>query len=951
MLTYKSKLLTLTAPKTAGKNKGTVDGFYTDSDGLEYFVKKPTDTKELFTELFAGLLLQEFMASDLIDEHYHASLICADVIQFENGSYGLIQPRIAFTELYKIIGTASRDGSDRDPLWEMLRGPQYYQALTKQGKYFGLSSAIMFSLLLGDYSVHSGNVVCLSINDSVTQFARIDWGAAFRYFAHKNNNTDILKPHEYDGRFNVKAFTKGYVHNYKNINGLFPTIAEKAHNFSEKITADTLQQMVTRALRKIPVDMLSKETRAQLADYMSIEPFKNACCANNEGDALFALEFTKVLMTRLDKLKELKEIAPNKSDLYQSTVERVILKAELAFDTHTSFDNVITNWCKNISDNAYLRDIDTSAIDISALTRQFNGYLDELSMKTETANLWNYDGTRTQNILASLYQGDDKAQSGYAFIAQYRESTILQRLFRIDPQTNITSRFVPYESPAQACTVSYWPNIVAVLTAGSAVINLLVQINKIKILNEPDATIAPLLTSLKRQLIIFQQYHAELTRDFLTISTKATNHSFDSNFFYPVNNDALNNMNAAQLATLCLEELDSPTPGTLIARIIKEQPLRESMLSALVSGRFDMRSDNPATKIKKLSEWCAQFTNFSAHLTRYKAEKIFFNKKTLLVAVDSSYEKLPACLQHEFQDVNKTIKSALMLLQKKPSLIERYQDMSKRIAETAVLPDKIRNFDAADIIFKAIKNKQPDINQDSHIRLEKNNRAYHAIEVQKIHTGAHIIDEPKADLINWLASVDLVTQETFDIIINHETSLHCLKTKISPEDNCRDLLKAAFSDKILWTALDKTNNRQLSSLLIQDLLTLKQFTDNKLAENRENQFGDDYSASIEGFYQNALDIRLSSKALPDQANQIVHCARNYFNHRHLPYRLLGDALLCISLLGLSVLIARKIMGNTFFFSSNPTGREQSFTKDYLSSMHVSKENGDELTSQTPELGR
>ncbi len=186
---YKDKLLTKFKDKKGGKTHGEVDGFYRDPDGNEFFIKKPQDLKELFTELFAGLLLKEFITRELIDEIYHDSFICADLIQFDDKSYGLIQPKIVFKELFKIIGTGYRDGSDRDPLWEMFCGPQYYLLLTQLRQYFGLAIILMFSLLLGDNSVHSGNVVCLEVIAALAidfiQFARIDWGAAFRYFGHK----------------------------------------------------------------------------------------------------------------------------------------------------------------------------------------------------------------------------------------------------------------------------------------------------------------------------------------------------------------------------------------------------------------------------------------------------------------------------------------------------------------------------------------------------------------------------------------------------------------------------------------------------------------------------------------------------------------------------------------------------------------------------------------------
>ncbi|WP_081964880.1 hypothetical protein [Legionella norrlandica] len=146
MLIYQGKEIVRFKEKQGGKNKSDVDGFYrtTDGTGQEFFIKKPADQRELFTELFAGLLLREFMKRGLIDERYFPSLICADVIQFKEGSYGLIQPLVSFDELHKLIGTSYSDGKDRDEVKETLFGPSYYTEITKQNKYFGLSMALCF---------------------------------------------------------------------------------------------------------------------------------------------------------------------------------------------------------------------------------------------------------------------------------------------------------------------------------------------------------------------------------------------------------------------------------------------------------------------------------------------------------------------------------------------------------------------------------------------------------------------------------------------------------------------------------------------------------------------------------------------------------------------------------------------------------------------------------------
>ncbi|WP_419420284.1 hypothetical protein ACNVED_03010 [Legionella sp. D16C41] len=321
MLRYKEKELTKLDGNLGGKNQ--TKGFYRDQEGCIYFIKKPDDNKELFTELLAGLLLKEFKQRKLIPSQYFDSLIHADWIKFEDGSYGLIQPKVDFTELYKIIGTGFKDNSDRNPLIEMLSGPNYYTLLTSELKpYYGLSIALMFSMLFGDYSVHSGNVVCIkqvleSNNKTATQFARIDWGAAFRYFGYYE---DILNPFEYQGWFNFKLYTKGYIFNYKKINGLFPAIAQRAQYFQAEINDNFIDNIVLCALKEIPKDLLSQSSQAILAKYLGIPSFAQIDFAKGENYQPFVIDFSKILINRLTRLCQLKDLTYERNFLYQSMI-------------------------------------------------------------------------------------------------------------------------------------------------------------------------------------------------------------------------------------------------------------------------------------------------------------------------------------------------------------------------------------------------------------------------------------------------------------------------------------------------------------------------------------------------------------------------------------------------------------------------------------------------------
>ena len=320
---YRGITLIKVEEKTGGKNRNPVDGFYTghdvNGDKVHYFIKQPADPKELFTELLAGRLLQRFIQHGLIDPRYHTSLVCADSIQLEDGTYALIQPMIKnITPLHRIIGTSTSDGSDRSAAYESMFGLYSYRILLERlPSHYGLSTILMLSLLLGDYSVHSGNIMCQTTNET-TQFFRIDWGAAFRYFGNPQNHQDILVPYEYRGTGWLKVLTKNYIANYKDIPGLYPDIAKKAAELSNQINPELLKKIVSEALKEIPLNLLTTQDKIALADYLELESF-----GKSDEEYLFITQFTEVLLTRLEKITALQEqsAAPSRDGLrYKSNV-------------------------------------------------------------------------------------------------------------------------------------------------------------------------------------------------------------------------------------------------------------------------------------------------------------------------------------------------------------------------------------------------------------------------------------------------------------------------------------------------------------------------------------------------------------------------------------------------------------------------------------------------------
>lgn len=498
MLTYQGKELVKIKEKTGGKNQNPRNGFYLDSAGREFFIKQPSDLKELFTELFAGLLLEEFKKRGLIAECYHDSLICADCIQFEDGSYGLIQPKVKFKELYKIIHTGYPDDSDRNPLLEILWGTSYYPLLVKRDQYFGLSLALMFSLLLGDYSIHSGNVVCLSRNDEkdseITQFARIDWGAAFRYFGNKQNNEDILSPFEYQGWFNLKGLTKGYVKNYRGIEHLFPAIAEKASLLIPQLTRPLLYEIVTTVLRKIPSDLVDAHLKKRIARYLDIASF-----ANDDNCEAFTMDFCQLIEQRLIKISQLQVASPSQKNvsLYQSSdIDYPLEKPTNIGESGDDFSQQIQQWqiiFSNLnSDNPF----DFKSLELSQLVQQFNAFL---------------------NYLLPL-STDKMAKDRQEKVEQFEESEILRCLYLL--KSDATPFFSTSVTRSQEIK-PVWKMLHSIINQGFNIVmtmKVLHDITQVKKEQQKPETLSFLLDALNALFISFNQSYQQVL-DVLKISS------------------------------------------------------------------------------------------------------------------------------------------------------------------------------------------------------------------------------------------------------------------------------------------------------------------------------------------------------------------------------------------------------------------------------------------------
>ncbi|MDI9817839.1 MULTISPECIES: hypothetical protein [unclassified Legionella] len=500
MPSYQGNKLTKYKDKQGGKNNNKVDGFYRNPKGKAFFIKKPADFKELFTELFAGLLLQAFKQCELIPKHYHNAFVCADIIQFEDGSYGLIQPNVSFTELHKLIGTSYRDGSDREPFIEMILGPSYYLLLTERENYFGLSMVLMISLLLGDYSVHSGNVVCLELsNKRITQFARIDFGAAFRHFGYEENNKDILYPLEYQGWFNPKGYTKGYFLNYKKITGLFPAIAEKARGLINELNDELLLSIMAMVLNKIPVNLIDEVTKNNLAVYLGLPSFSQVRFGT-ENPQQFSEDFAEIINTRLKKISELNDLLPHNSrsrlyrslslDNFQDLLQSAV---DLSVDQTLFFPDQIEHWQYALaaSESSF---IDVNTLTLSQLVEQFNFFVKTLISQIESIN---------------QYQAHIRSKnSGNNFPAiPCPEADILRQYYALEADATPRLSLSLDQNCFNKDKHPHWDKTEKILTAGFNIIIIIRVLketqNLIEIEQENHSAIGFLSTNLKQYLTSF----------------------------------------------------------------------------------------------------------------------------------------------------------------------------------------------------------------------------------------------------------------------------------------------------------------------------------------------------------------------------------------------------------------------------------------------------------------
>jgi len=299
--------LILETKALAGKNQASgwdgVSGTYREQNN-KWYVKRPVDKVEFFMELFAGAVINGLFEKGVLPPEERQSFITAN-LHYIGETPVLIQPFVPHQQACTIIGTATFSGSDRSAWFEIFN--QRYPELVK-GAFRGLSWPFMISLLLGDYSVHSGNIVLLSefSSEQFKHYARLDWGAAFRLICATNADANVMNPAEYSEGLRGWAsyLTKRYHENFIPIPGFFNKIADHADQLKINLFNNNMSELLQSVFDELSPNIqkiFSREDMRLVWKQMGID-------ISTE----FSYQLPAILGQRIEeRLQSLKALAPH----------------------------------------------------------------------------------------------------------------------------------------------------------------------------------------------------------------------------------------------------------------------------------------------------------------------------------------------------------------------------------------------------------------------------------------------------------------------------------------------------------------------------------------------------------------------------------------------------------------------------------------------------------------
>ena len=340
---------------------------------------------------------------------------------------------------------------------------------------------------------------------------------------------------------------------------------------------------------------------------MNMDSLKNATIIPKGGITHYAKEMAQFVSNHLAKITEFIDLPAETSPQAQTETDVIQPPLTLHFEATLLFPDLLSQWHTVLVSLKKDQLIDISQVNLSKLALSFNEYVSFLAKECDSKNVWNHNDSLTAcNQFTPYYHGDGELELGHAFVGHYKESTVLRRLFILDPSTLNISRFAPYEKPCFAYTHAHpesaWAKIENLLTLGQDIINTLKILEKIQ-KSAVDEAIREQCKRIHSLIAAFQQAENQVQLllakpDVLTMNTNE-----QSPHFYHIDDVTLSQMNESQLVTICLEELNSDVPSPLIEKIISNDELWNRIEQVFNKNELNNRTDSPQTKIATIHQW------------------------------------------------------------------------------------------------------------------------------------------------------------------------------------------------------------------------------------------------------------------------------------------------------------------------------------------------------------
>ncbi len=294
--------------KSDGKNKGEYDGVYVTrtaydrrarystlqkrtlryDEGEIFFIKQfPTDETnrvEAFCGMLMGLVINQFIDQEFIPPEYAASFCPVEPIKIQvlggEHVYALKQPyQQGAIPLFQVTNPNQKQ---KDVVVELankivFRKDYGVHLQREQAEQRGLSYIIFLMVMLGNYSLHSGNVL-VKITDNEGrrehQYISIDNDAGLRGIF---KSAEVIQGSPKWGVFKAigDRVHKKYLSFYKNIPNLFESSVAHALNFAtdndkKQQLKGIIQSSVTESLR-IYTDAFGDESKTGILKYLKSE--------------------------------------------------------------------------------------------------------------------------------------------------------------------------------------------------------------------------------------------------------------------------------------------------------------------------------------------------------------------------------------------------------------------------------------------------------------------------------------------------------------------------------------------------------------------------------------------------------------------------------------------------------------------------------------------------------